>query len=331
MRSSTPERRVAIEAQTDRSGARSLWWPSARLFRVSAELLDQGWGGERGEVWVQNQTRQDAMLAGFTPRLLAAAAVGPGDQVLDIGCGCGETSLQVARVTSPGRVLGMDLSAPMLDRARQRAQVEGVSNVTFEQADAQIHPFAGATFDVATSRFGVMFFDDARAAFANIRRALRSGGKLVFTCWQSFERNEHAALPLHVVASQVSIPLPSGDAGPDPYTLADPERVRDLLAVVGFEQIRFEAVEERLRVGDDADDVLRFYRTQPLAKTFMADAPAEMVERTLGAIRAALQPHETPEGVFLASGWSAQPRPTPGSPSPSEHQRGHCVSSWAGD
>lgn len=179
---------------------------------------------------------------------------------------------------------------------------EGVTNVAFLEADAQTHSFVACGCDVVISRFGLMFFSHPEVAFANLRRALRPGGRLVFLCWQGFDRNEHAALPLRVVGARSPVPLPlPGSDGPGPYSLADAEWVQDLLRGARFDGIGIEAVEERLRVGDDADDVLGFYRAQPMAQACMAGAPADTVEAMLGAIRTALLPHESPRGVFLGS------------------------------
>lgn len=262
----------------------------------------QVWDGEQGEVWVANHARLEEMLGRFTPGLLTAAAIKPDDAVVDVGCGCGETTVQAAGAARSGRVLGVDLSAPMLARARQLAAAQGADNVVFEQADAEVYPFPGASFDTAISRFGLMFFNDPPVAFANIGRALRPGGRLGFLSWQALERNEQVALPLRVAAAQgVPVSFSTGAQEPGPFSLADPERIRDLLGEAGFGGIRIEPVEQRLRVGDDADDVLAFYRTQPMAKTCMQAAPAELAERVLEAIRAALVPHESAEGLFLDS------------------------------
>lgn len=155
---------------------------------------------------------------------------------------------------------------------------------------------------MAISRFGLMFFSDPQAAFANVGRALRPGGRLIFCCWQALERNEQAALPLRVVAAQgVPVSFATSPQQPGPWSLADPQRIRDLLSPAGFDRIRIAPIEQRLRVGDDADDVLAFYQTQPMAKSCMAAAPPHLVGRMLEAIRTALVPYETAEGLFLAS------------------------------
>lgn len=241
-----------------------------------------------------NQARHETMLGTFTPRLLGAAGIGPGERVLDIGCGCGETSIAAAKMAKPGRVLGVDLSAAMLGRARELAAAEAMDNLAFERADVQVHAFDPGSFDVAISRFGVMFFPDPSAAFSNIARALRPGGRIAFLCWQAFERNQHAALPLQIPASMAPVPLPTGRDGPGPFRLADRALINDLLSGAELEDICIESVEERLRVGDDAEDVLGFYRDQPQAKAAMAAAPAEAIEHVLGAIREALLSHESP-------------------------------------
>jgi len=254
--------------------------------------------GGHGEVWIEHQDRQDAVVSSFTPRLLSAAAICPGDAKFYLGCGCGMPSLYaIAHAAGAGRVLGVDVSDPMLERARQVAAARGAGNVSFELVDAAVHPFEPASFGVVISRFGMMFFAAPEPAFANIRRAMRPEGRLAFTCWQTFERNEHAALPLRVVADQAPLPHSTGAGGPGPHSLFDPDHVRDLLTDAGFNKIRIEPVEGPLRVGDDADHVLAFYRVQPAAKSF----PPDLIDRTLETIRAALVPHETPDGVFLES------------------------------
>jgi ubiquinone/menaquinone biosynthesis C-methylase UbiE len=158
------------------------------------------WNAEEGEHWVTHQQGYDTQLRAFGDRMLQAALIGPTDKVLDVGCGTGATTLAAA-VATRGDVLGVDLSQPMLQVARARATALGRSNVRFEQADAQTHPFTPAGFDVVISRFGVMFFDDPVAAFANLARATRPGGRLVVTCWQELVANEFVLVPSIALAA----------------------------------------------------------------------------------------------------------------------------------
>src|SRR5262249_38336345 len=150
--------------------------------------------------------------------------------VLDVGCGCGDSTVDLARRVAPdGTVVGMDISAVMLERARQTAREQGV-NARFEHADAQTHAFAPASFDVLFSRFGVMFFADPTAAFANLRSALRPGGKLAFVCWQSLAENPWMLVPLGAAFQIIPPPpMPAPDA-PGPFAFADQSRVRSILA-----------------------------------------------------------------------------------------------------
>lgn len=248
-----------------------------------------------------NATRHDAMLNVLSRRLVDAAGLSPGEGVLDVGCGYGTTALQVARAVMPGPVLGMDLSGLMLDAARRQAASSGLGALSFVQGDAQIYAFAASSFDVVVSRFGVMFFTDPTAAFSNIAHATRSRGRLAFLCWREIECNERAALPLRVVATHAPCLPPPARGGPGPYSLADPSRIRELLVTAGYEQIHMEAVDESLRIGDDADDVLRYYRAQPSTKSCIAGVGPARVEGVLAALRAELVAHETPAGVFLPS------------------------------
>jgi SAM-dependent methyltransferase len=149
------------------------------------------WNGDAGRRWIAQRERHVALRQRLTPHLLRAATISPGDRVLDVGCGCGEPTIEAARATGPdGGVVGLDLSAPMLAVARRLAAEAGVGNVRFVQGDAQACPLAPAVFDVVISSFGVMFFDDPATAFANILSRLRPGGRLAFLCWQGELCNE---------------------------------------------------------------------------------------------------------------------------------------------
>ena len=148
----------------------------------------EAWNGKDGAHWTEHEARYNASVQRHTPRLLIAAGIETTDHVLDIGCGCGESTRRAAQAADTGVALGVDLSAPMIQRARERSLAEGLTNVSFEQADAQIYPFEGGTFDVAISRFGAMFFASPVVAFQNIGRALRPRGRLSLLAWQEPKR-----------------------------------------------------------------------------------------------------------------------------------------------
>src|SRR3954454_17380587 len=183
----------------------------------------EAWNGYEGGHWAAHQDRYDAVNSGFNDRLLAAAAIGSQDEVLDVGCGNGQVTRLAARRAR--RAAGLDLSAPMLARARATAEEEGLANVTFEQGDAQIHPFPAGAYDVAFSRFGIMFFADPVAAFANIGRALRPGGRVAFLSLRDLASSDLGSV-FAVMGGQVP-PRPA--AGLGPASLADPDRIRQVL------------------------------------------------------------------------------------------------------
>jgi SAM-dependent methyltransferase len=222
---------------------------------VSAEAANAQqiayWNEGAGDLWVRLQERLDAQLDGIGEHALEAAGIAPGDRVLDVGCGCGASSLAAARRVAPGgRVLGADVSAPMLARARERAAEAGLEDLEFVQADAQTHDFGAAAFDAVVSRFGVMFFETPERAFGNLRRALSARGRLAFVCWQSLGRNPWMAAPLAAVARHLpSLPPPPDPNAPGPFAFADPERVRGILEGGGFEAVRIESLEGTLSVG----------------------------------------------------------------------------------
>jgi SAM-dependent methyltransferase len=259
----------------------------------------QAWDGDEGDHWVRNQQRYEAMAGGFTERLLTAAAIEATDQVLDIGCGNGQTTRRAARQASRGLVVGVDLSTAMLDRARRDAADEGLANVQFERGDAQVHSFPPAAFDVAISRFGVMFFDDPVAAFTNIGRALQPGSRLAFLCWQEALRNDYVAVPLRAALAHVPVPDVGGPDAPGPFSLADRERIDEVLTRAGFEAIATVSVEAPMRLGDDADDAVEFLAGTGLARILLESVEPAVGRQALDAVRDALRPYEQADGVHL--------------------------------
>ncbi|MHC0429285.1 class I SAM-dependent methyltransferase [Streptomyces sp. O3] len=217
----------------------------------------QAWNGYEGAHWARNQDRWDAVNEGFNEPLFTAAAIKDGDLVLDVGCGAGYTTRLAARRAGSGRAQGLDLSGPMLARARESAEREGVGNVSFEQGDAQVHPLPRDSFDVAISRFGMMFFADPVAAFANIRRALRPGGRVAFICAAEPEGNQWLQA---LTALRDILPLKGFGApgGPGMFSLAERGRAQTLLADAGFTHVDAAHVAAYGTWGRDADDAAAF-------------------------------------------------------------------------
>ncbi len=237
----------------------------------------------------------DAELWRHNEVLRRVAGVRPGDHVLDIGCGAGQTTRQAARAARAGSALGIDVSVTALQRARELARAEGLGNVTFEQADAQVHPLPRAHFDLAISRFGTMFFADPAAAFTTIGRALRPGGRLAMMVWQAREHNEWDVAIRRALGA---------DGGPEPFSLADPATVRGILAASGFTGVDFHDVREPVHYGPDVatalDFIHRFTCTTDALRRLDPDGAAHAVER----LRRTLTEHLHDDGVrFDSRAW----------------------------
>lgn len=266
----------------------------------STRTLD--WDGATGDHWVAYEEQYNAAMSRYGERLFAGAGVRADDRVLDIGCGCGQTTRIAARLAAEGFAHGVDLSAAMLAQARARAAEEGVGNVRFEQADAQVLDFAAGGYDLVISRNGVMFFDDPVAAFANIRRALRPAGRLAFVCWRAPEESEYSLVPRAALGRYVTVaPSPGGANEPGPHSLADPDRVREVLGGAGFADVRLSPEDEPMDLGADLDEALAFVLGRPHVREPMAELDAATTAKATEELRAALTPYVTPEGVLLRS------------------------------
>jgi SAM-dependent methyltransferase len=259
--------------------------------------------------WVANQARYDRMHAPFTALILDAAALRAGLNVLDVGCGSGGTTLAAARLVAPGRATGLDLSGPMLAQARAGAEAAGLANVAFQQGDAQVQAFEPASFDTVISRFGVMFFADPVAAFANIRSAIRPGGRLVFVCWQPLAANQWILVPGAALAEHLPPPPPAPADGPGMFAFADPDRLRPILAAAGWRDVEIASEHASILVGGggSVDDAVEFLRTATQGRTMLAGADTATADRALASVRAALTPHADADGVHLdAAIWLVQ-------------------------
>jgi SAM-dependent methyltransferase len=267
------------------------------------------WNETTGPRWVEQEELLDAQVSPLGLAAIERAGVAPGERVLDVGCGCGQTSLQLARRVGPsGAVLGIDVAAVMLERARARAA--GLPNLRFVNADAQTHRF-GERFDLVFSRFGVMFFADPPAAFANLRRALLPGGRLAFVCWQAIERNPWMLVPLRALVGLVELPPPPAPGAPGPFSFADPQRVRGILAAAGCSDVALEPQEGELALGAGGglERAVGLALQIGPAGAALREAGEDVRRRAADAVREALAPFTTPEGVRAGyAAWIATAR-----------------------
>ena len=235
--------------------------------------------------------------------LRRAYGVQPHEQVLDIGCGLGQTTCEAARMARRGSAFGVDISASAIERARELAQAQGIRNVTFEHADAQMHRFPQERFDLAISRFGTMFFADPMAAFANIGRALRPAGRLVMMVWQAHDRNEwEVAIRQSLAGTGGS--ATAGPAGPDPFSLADPRAVTGILEAAGFADVTFTDVREPMYFGPDVATALDWIRGFACTRETLNRLDPATAARALGRLRVVLTEHSGDKGVrFDSRAW----------------------------
>jgi len=202
------------------------------------EAMRRYWNEVAGPRWVERVDIQEGRNIEVAEQLLAAAAARPGERVLDVGCGPGATAIPLATAVAPdGQVTGVDIAEPMLGLLRRRVAEQGIANLTPLLADAQTYPFAPASFDLLTSRFGVMFFADPFAAFANLLRAVRPGGRLVMAVWAGIPDNLHWKIPFEIVVRRLGPPAPASPHAPGPMAFHDPDYVRDFLGKAGFADI----------------------------------------------------------------------------------------------
>ncbi|HEY6745271.1 MAG TPA: methyltransferase domain-containing protein, partial [Mycobacteriales bacterium] len=235
----------------------------------------------------------DAELRRHDEVLRRACAVRAGDHVLDVGCGTGATTRWAARTARPGRALGIDISAPAIQRARELAA--GLGNVAFEHGDAQVHRFPPGHFDLALSRFGTMFFADPVAAFATIGRALRPAGRLVMLVWQARERNEWT------LAIREALGTPGRSGGPDAFSLADPPTTERILTAAGFAGIGFADVAEPVFYGPDLAAALDWVRGFSCTGEALARLDPAAADLAVRRLRDTLAAHRTADGIWFGS------------------------------
>lgn len=255
------------------------------------------WNGGAGQTWVEINRLLDMQLQPLGAQAQAALGPRPGERVLDIGCGAGDTSLDLARAVGPdGAVLGADISQLLLDLAARRAAAAGLK-VRFEAADAQVADLAGlagGAFDAAFSRFGVMFFSGPAAAFANIRRALKPGGRLAFVCWRPPEENPLMTAPMKAAAHLLPPQPPSEPDAPGPFAFKDPERVRGILGEAGFTDVAIRPFDARVGGWTPDEALVVAQRVGPLGG-LLRESP-DLKPRVLEAVTEEMARHTDADG-----------------------------------
>ena len=260
----------------------------------------EAWDGAEGNRWALHEERYDRATAAHAVHLLRAAAIRPDDRVLDIGCGCGATTRQAAELAAHGPALGVDLSEEMLTRARQRASEQRLGNVTFLKTDAQVHAFDSEAFDVVISKYGAMLFADPIAAFRNIAKAVRPGGRLALLAWRELDTNVWVTQIRAALAAGRELPQPPPNA-PGPFGFADPDHVRRVLDGAGWSDVKLTDIAEPVRLGDDPDDAFAFVSQMGIAQGLLEELDGTARDVSLQRLQATLREAMTDSGVTLPS------------------------------
>lgn len=262
------------------------------------------WNEVQGDKWVRLQDRTDAMLQPVGRAAIERLSLRPGERVLDVGCGCGTTTLDLAeQVGSGGTAVGADVSRPMLAHASERAAASD-SIASFLEADAQTHNFGDGSYDAVFSRVGVMFFKSPEAAFANLRRAVAPGGRLTFACWRERADNPWLVTAMKIAGQHIELPPPPEVGEPGPFSFADESHVRPIVEGAGWADVAFERFDTELHLGSDAEDATKFIMQMGPASPLVAEADEKTQAAVFSDLQAALAHHGGPEGVRMeASIW----------------------------
>jgi SAM-dependent methyltransferase len=258
------------------------------------------WNSVNAEKWVENQETMDFSLSAVADEVISRAVPQPGERTIDIGCGTGATSLRLAEKVGPsGSLLGVDISADMLGLAKKRATAAGFEHARFELADAQVHPFEHGNADLLASRFGVMFFDDPIAAFANMLSALRPGGRLVFASWAPLKDNPWFRIPLEAAIDRLGRPAPVPPHAPGPLAFSDLDYANDILRKAGYADTRVDVAEVLLTSPGDLDaTAAQAVRVGPATRIIREFEGTKEDEAAIAqVVRAGMAAFDGPEGV----------------------------------
>ncbi|MBS1848041.1 MAG: class I SAM-dependent methyltransferase [Actinobacteria bacterium] len=260
---------------------------------MANEKMANMWNSVVGPAWVDHASNYDAGLEPHGHAVMDALGLQSSERVLDVGCGTGATTVELAARVDPGEVVGVDISSTMLQVARDRADRAGAANIAFREADAQTAELGAATFDVAFSRMGVMFFDDPVAAFTNIAGSLRPGGRLGFVCFQDPSRNPYLTLPGMIAGDILQLGPPPPPGGPSPFAFADATRTTDMLQRAGFADVQLVDGVDYFENGD-VDDLGELARSMleqnPMTNQTFSTADTETQTAALAAVAEALAP-----------------------------------------
>ena len=246
----------------------------------------QFWSGAGGDVWVNKQREMDIMLNPLGDRVIERLDLKSDSKIIDIGCGCGATTLEIAKKITHGEILGVDISEPMLDKATETAKEMSLSNISFEVKDVQMDVMPQNYFDIAFSRFGVMFFEDPFEAFKNIHSSLKEDGLLSFVCWQNASLNPWQSLSIQVIKEFLDLPAPAPKS-PGPFAFEDKTYLEDILRESGF---------KGLEILDNQEDIIMFsgksireacedYLTiNPVVTEMLKNSKPELTEEILEAL-----------------------------------------------
>ena len=263
----------------------------------------QFWSGAGGDVWVDKQREMDIMLNPLGERVIQGLDLKEETKILDIGCGCGATTLEIAKIVNQGEVIGVDISEPMLERATQTASDMALTNISYQVKDVQVDEMPNNYFDIAFSRFGVMFFEDPFEAFNNINHSLKDDGQLSFVCWQHASLNPWQSLSIQVIKEFFDLPAPPPKS-PGPFAFEDKSYIEEILNASGFRDIEIKDNQEDIVMfsGKSIREACEDYLTiNPVVTEMLKNSPSELREEILEALIGKFSNYHKDDGLLFPS------------------------------